>query len=606
MNIPTDFKDRLRERVVLSDIVRKKVPLTRKGTHFLGLCPFHKEKSPSFKVDDHSGLYYCFGCKATGDAIKFVMETEGLSFADTIAELASGCGMELPKPERHDIEKEKKTASLHEVLKLAADWYHRQLFTRQGKEALHYLQGRRISAEAIEQFTLGYAPEKRGSLLEALKEHGATEGILLEAGLLGTGERGEHYERFRNRLMFPIYDSKKRVIAFGGRILGSGQPKYLNSPETSIFKKSDVLYGEHIAQKAAFISESVIVVEGYMDVIAMHMAGFTHSVAPLGTAVTDLHLLRLWRLAKTPVFCLDGDTAGLTAMQRVAEHSLPLLKPEYSVHFAMLPKGIDPDDLLKSQGKEAMQRVLAMALPLSEMLWNKETAGKSITTPDDKASLEMRLMKHAETIADKTIRAYYQKYFRNKLWQVDKQAYQPGKKGKNEQKGKEEQPVSPAVTLLPASDSKEQFQQILLALIIHYPELLEDHAIHDALLRIDFIKPSLAVLRLHLLTVFEQKTEGDSQIPLEKSAHAHDIEYLCGENSLFKATIHHGFTSDAKSLWKYFLNQYNLTLIQTEWKAALHEMTESSMTRASAYQSQIVTLEEEIRELYQVLQQDDE
>jgi DNA primase len=611
MQFSVQFKEQLRSRILLSELVRRKVRLMQKtkGT-YLGLCPFHNEKTPSFKVDDIKGVYHCFGCKASGDAISFIMETEGLSFVDTVTSLAATAGIDVPKPDKIDPEMEKKAQSLYEVLRHAADWYHRQLFTRQGKEALAYLHNRGVTTDTIERFGLGYAPDKRRALTEVLKEKHMTEKMLLDAGLLGVGERGEYYERFRNRIIFPISDTRNRVIAFGGRIMGDGQPKYLNSPETSVFKKSDVLYAENFAQKAAQASGSVIVVEGYMDVISMHSAGFTTAVAPLGTAVTDAHLHRLWRLAKEPVFCLDGDKAGIAAMQRVAEHSLPLLKPGYSLQFALLPQGSDPDDVLKQQGAQAMQRVLSFALPLSEMVWRIETADKKIETPDDKALLDSNLRKLSETISDKTIAEYYLKYFKKKLWELDKAGWQ----GKHQKHNKESRvsasllPVAAEIAALPDFDVGEQYQQMLLALTLAYPHLLQEEEVAEELLRIEFVKPSLSSLRAAMLDILgsaEKISDKDFKLHLEKNGYGHDINYLRSDSSLAPCFREHA-GSDAKSLWYYFLNQYNLTLMQRERQAAIREMTEESMGRAAEYLLQIQELEKKIATLQLLLQKEEE
>jgi DNA primase len=361
MSLPRGFLDELRARVSIVDVVARKVRLTRKGHEYSGLCPFHNEKTPSFTVSAEKGFYHCFGCGAHGDAISFEMRAQGLSFMEAVERLAAQAGMQVPQSSPEEAAQSRRAATVLEALEAACKFYEQRLRLPEGREALAYAQGRALSEETIARFRLGYAPTGN-ALKAALVRDGWDESTLAEAGLIGVPDDGRSsYDILRGRLTFPITDKRGRVIAFGGRSLGDGQPKYLNSPDTPVFHKGHVLYGLAQARAAAFESGRVVVVEGYMDAIAMSQAGLAEVVAPLGTALTEGHLAELWRLADEPILCFDGDAAGQRAARRAAERALPELKPGKSLRFALVVGGKDPDEVLRERGRAAMDAVLAAA-----------------------------------------------------------------------------------------------------------------------------------------------------------------------------------------------------------------------------------------------------
>ena len=393
--------EEFKARLPLVDIVARRVRLTRRGHEHVGLCPFHREKTPSFTVSESKGFYHCFGCQQHGNAIDFVMATEGLEFAEAIARLAELTG--LPLPWRETSRGPAPDRTLLAANEAAARWFAGRLDTAAGAEALAYLTRRGVDRAAIERFGLGYAPAGRAALKAALEAEGYAEAQLVAAGLLVQPEDGAAYDRFRHRVMFPIHDRGGHVIAFGGRALGEARAKYLNSPETALFHKGEVLYGLSLAREAARASGTVIVAEGYMDVIALAQAGLGHAVAPLGTAVTEAQLTLLWRLADEPIVCLDGDDAGLRAAARLVERALPLLKPGKSLRFALLPAGHDPDSALRAWGRESLATRLNEAIGLTDFLWSVETRGVNMASVERRAALDRRMRDLAGQIADRDL-----------------------------------------------------------------------------------------------------------------------------------------------------------------------------------------------------------
>ena len=416
MAIPEHFLAELRSRVGLVDLVGRRVKLTRRGREHTGLCPFHNEKTPSFTVNEDKGFYHCFGCSAHGGAIDFVMNTEGLSFPEAVERLAGEAGMEVPQSAPRDREAEERRKNLYDVMQIAADWFEGQLAGLAGDGARQYIEGRGLTAATVKRFHLGYAPERRDLMKQTLMARGLEEGQLIEAGLLIKPEDGgDSYDRFRNRLMFPITDARDRVVAFGGRALGDQRAKYLNSPETPIFHKGDLLYNLSNARKPARDDDTLVVVEGYMDVIALDQAGLPFAVAPLGTALTENQMTGLWRLVAEPVLCFDGDAAGQRAAQRGAQRALSLLQPGHSLKFVALPAGEDPDSLVRAKGTSAFTDLLAGAVPLSEMLWRMQVQGKNLETPEQRAGLRKDLRGLVGEITDGTVRAYYGEHFKERL-----------------------------------------------------------------------------------------------------------------------------------------------------------------------------------------------
>ena len=409
MAITPQWKDELRARVTLSTLVQRSVKLTRAGREWKGCCPFHDEKTPSFYVNDQKQFYHCFGCGAHGDAISWMVDQQGLQFMDAIKELAGMAGMEVPTPDPQMAKRAEQRASLIDVTEAAQRFFVESLGAPGGKAARDYLERRGFSPQIMAEFGFGWAPDDRQALPKALGQFG--EEMLEGAGMRAHNEQGERYDRFRGRVMLPIQDARGRVIAFGGRILDKrdGVAKYLNSPDTELFDKGRTLYNLHRAAPAARQSGRVVVVEGYMDVIALANAGIADAVAPLGTALTEMQLELLWRMVEVPVLCFDGDAAGQRAAMRAIARALPLLAPMRSLSIVRLPAGLDPDDLIKAQGRQAMEKLLASPAPLIDTLWEFERDAQALATPEAKAGLKARLMAHVETIADPEIKALYRR-----------------------------------------------------------------------------------------------------------------------------------------------------------------------------------------------------
>ena len=437
MTFPVRFLDEIRARVPLAQVIGQSVKLTRKGREYSGLCPFHNEKSPSFTVNEDKGFFHCFGCGAHGDVITYLMRARHMSFPDAVEQLAGQAGLDLPEQTPQDREREKRQAGLHDVTEAAAKWFEEQLWKPSGKTALDYLRNRGLTDATIRRFRLGYSPDNRTALKSALKELG--EPLLIEGGLLINPEEGENresFDRFRARVMFPITDRRGRVIAFGGRIMGDGQPKYLNSPDTPLFHKGHNLYGWALAREDAAKTGTVLVAEGYMDVIALHQAGFGNAVAPLGTAVTEEQIELMWREVAEPILCLDGDAAGQRAAIRAAERALTILKPGRSLRFATLPAPEDPDSLIKKSGPAAMQAVCDQAISLSDTLWRVKFQPLPIATPEQRAGAEQQIRQILAVIPDEGLKKDYVYEFIRRLREAsrppprERTPWQPGFGGK--------------------------------------------------------------------------------------------------------------------------------------------------------------------------------
>ncbi|MES2338489.1 MAG: DNA primase [Pseudomonadota bacterium] len=414
MTLTPQFLDELRHRTLLSALIGRTTKLQKAGREFRACCPFHNEKSPSFYVNDDKGFYHCFGCGAHGDAIRWMTDNRGLPFMDAVKELVQAAGMEMPAQDRASAERAERAKGLHEAMADAAAWFTDQLNGIAGAEARAVLEKRGIKAETVRAFGLGFAPDSRGKLKDALKAYG--DPMLVEAGMLIAVDDKTPYDRFRGRLMIPIRDPRGRPVAFGGRIIGDGEPKYLNSPETPLFDKGRTLYNLDRALPAARKSGRIIVVEGYMDVIALAQAGFGEAVAPLGTALTEHQLDRLWRIAEVPVLCFDGDAAGQKAAMRAALRALPMLAPGRSLAFVTLPDGLDPDDLVRAKGPSAFEALLRSPEPLVDRIWAHELAAEPLDTPEQRAGLKARLDQLAATIADGNVQAEYKAEFRQRCY----------------------------------------------------------------------------------------------------------------------------------------------------------------------------------------------
>ena len=515
MRFSPTFLDDIRDRVPISDVIARRVTWDRKKTNqgkgdYWACCPFHGEKSPSFHCEDRKGRYHCFGCGVSGDHFRFLTEMEGLSFPEAVEQIATMAGVAMPVQDRREMERERERMGLLEVMELATRFFEDQLQTAAGAKARAYLRDRGLSGRTIEAFRLGYAPESRNALKEFLAGKGVHKGEIEACGLVVHGpEIPVSYDRFRDRIMFPILSSREKVIAFGGRAMSPDAPaKYLNSNETELFHKGQVLYNFARARKAvqgANGAETVIAVEGYMDVIALYQAGIANVVAPLGTALTEMQLDLLWKMTPQPVLCFDGDGAGMRAAARAVDLALPALKPGRSVRFALLPDGKDPDDLVKNEGRAPFDAVLAQARPLAAMLFARETSGGGFDTPEKRAELEARLKTLTQTIGDENVRRHYQIDMRDRLqalFQGDNPQRGQGrgqfqKRGPGKGEGRQGTPGPNAAGtgvisdrlarsgLVKVNADQPKLRESVLALtIVNHPQLLRDH--YDEISAVDF------------------------------------------------------------------------------------------------------------------------
>ncbi|MDP9810255.1 DNA primase [Rhizobium tibeticum] len=425
MRFSNSFLDEIRDRVPISDVIGRRVSWDKRKTNvsradYWACCPFHGEKSPSFHCEDRKGRYHCFGCGVTGDHFRFLTDLEGLSFPEAVQQIADMAGVAMPIADPVIEKREKERTSLLDVMELATTFFQDQLQTANGARARAYLRDRGLTGRTIETFRLGFAPDSRNALKEFLAGKGVAKDQIEACGLVVHGpEVPVSYDRFRDRIMFPILSSREKVIAFGGRAMSPDAPaKYLNSNETELFHKGNVLYNFARARRAtqgANSEATIIAVEGYMDVIGLHQAGVENAVAPLGTALTESQLELLWKMTPQPVLCFDGDGAGIRAANRAADLALPHIKPGRTVRFALLPDGKDPDDLVRNEGRAPFDRVMSKAKPLAEMIWSREINTGQFETPEAKAELEARLKQLVAVIADENVRRHYQQDMRDRL-----------------------------------------------------------------------------------------------------------------------------------------------------------------------------------------------
>ena len=474
MALPSGFLDELRARTPLAALIGRRVKLARAGRDWKGCCPFHGEKTPSFHVyDDH---YHCYGCGAHGDAVSFVMQSQGASFPEAVEQLAAEAGLEVPRAAPAAAAAEQRRHDLHTVLQAAAAAFQRRLLLPEGARARAYLHGRGLAEETIRRFGLGWSGEARGALAADLARDGIAPDLLVEAGLLiAPADDRPAREMFFNRVMFPIRDRRGRVVSFGARTLGDGQPKYLNGPETAVFAKRRTLYGLDAAREAARGGAVVVAVEGYMDVLALQQAGFGAAVAPLGTALTEEQLAELWRLSPMPVLCFDGDAAGARAAARAAELALPLLASDRSLRLASLPAGEDPDTLVRRGGAPAFRSVLEAARPLADALYDLLRAESGGNTPERLAAFRGRLEAAAGRIQDKTLASEYRRALLDRFFAARRRGAPAAR------------PILLPRSPPDAARAAAERCRALLAILLRHPQLLHD--VEEALNTLDLPPP---------------------------------------------------------------------------------------------------------------------
>ncbi len=548
MRFPDSFLDEIRARLPTSAVVGRKVKLRKQGREFAGLSPFNAEKTASFFVNDSKGKWFDFSAGKNGDIFTFVMETEGLSFPEAVERLAGEAGVAMPARDAQSEEREKERATLHDVLELATQFFEASLNARTGAAARGYLTGRDIGPDLQRAFRIGYAPADRSALKEHLSGKGITQEQMIAAGLLVSGpDIPVSFDRFRERVIFPITDFRGRIVAFGGRALSPDVPaKYLNSPETELFHKGLLLYNGASARHVARDAGTIVVVEGYVDVIRMVAAGFAHTVAPLGTALTERQLDILWRLADEPILCFDGDKAGLRAAHRAADLALPQLKPGKSLRFALLPAGQDPDDLIRASGAEAMGAILAAARPLVDLVWSRETDAGVFDTPERRAALEAHLGEIARQIGDDNVRRHYSQAFAERVaaffpaaeperpWRGERRDRdRPYQRRSSQQPGAAHRPIPVSDRLrrsqMLSGRATPPFREVVLVMtMVNHPALIARHL--DDFAHLEFSHGDLDKLRGAVLEIVAHG-EADDAAELAKALELRDLAALASRLS---------------------------------------------------------------------------
>ncbi len=628
MSFPKAFLEDLKSRFRPSEIVGRTVKLKRQGREYKGLSPFTNEKTPSFTVNDEKGFFHCFSSGEHGDIFSFLMKTQRLSFYESVKQLAEEANVPLPRQTDDDFRQDQQKASLLDVMELAAGFYRNELHRRPGARALSYLTGRGLESQTIDQFGIGYAPAAGATLHDYLAQKSIELELMVKAGLVGQPDDGRSpYDRFRDRIIFPIEDGQGRTIAFGGRTLDPNQSaKYLNSPETPLFHKGSILYNFRQARQACFRSEGsensgLVVVEGYMDVIALVEAGVQGAVAPLGTALTAIQLELLWRVSPEPILCFDGDSAGIAAAYRVVDRALPLLKPGYSLRLALLPEGQDPDDIVRRGSASSLISILNEARPLSDMVWQRELSVGPLDTPERRAGFEQRLRDILGTIREPRIQAHYKADFRERLGATFRRK-PTGSQNRPEFRGKAKPWFSsrreldtrgiPRNTEISAelrrsalvrsrSSEIQRRESLIVLTMVNHPELLEHH--HEGFADVNLLNPKLDRLRNEIIRVAASSGSLDRNGLYDHLSHTELVGVLSqlqGDNLLRQ----HPFASpeadfsDAERGWNHLLMLHQRTYaLQAELddaeSALANETTEENLARFVAVKSELLAMESE-------------
>ena len=564
------FCDELRAKLSIVDVVASKVKLVRKGREYQACCPFHNEKTPSFTVNEAKGFYHCFGCGAHGDIIKFEMEANNLPFMDAVKKLADKAGLQMPVLNREQHEEHEKKKTLYDIMELACQYYEKCLHLPEGAKGMDYFHRRGLSDDTIHKFRLGYAPSNNG-LKAYLSSQNINEKDMNDLGLLTIPEdktRRPH-DFFRDRVMIPIFDKQGRVIAFGGRIMGDGQPKYLNSPETPIFNKRRVLYNMNNARDKGFAARNLIICEGYMDVIALDRYGFGYAVAPLGTALTEEQIQEAWKVTPEPILCFDGDGAGIKAAIRSVDRALPILKAGYSLKYIFLPDKQDPDEFLQAHGHDAFAKYLENTTPLVKLLWKKNIDNQPINTPEQKALIEKNIKEEVAKITDETVRNYYQQEMRNFIYnELGQGAWVKKKQAQRIQKTT---PAAKPVISRPKIRLDDLVLKFVLSAMFYMPDLIAEYEEKIAMFDIGNQR-----LKDILDAVFEY-------------SHNHD-EIVAEE--LYKNIESLGYDRELKNLWE-------LQMLRQQ-KPYLMKLREEIDTKIA--EVQLNQLENEIKECLRLMQ----
>lgn len=591
------FLDELRSRISIADVVGTKVKLTKRGREYLGLCPFHNEKTPSFTVNESKGFYHCFGCGAHGDIVKFEMDANGLPFIDAVKKLADKVGMQLPSWSKESQEQNLKRKSLYEIMDIACAFFEKNLRMPVGAQGLAYFKEKRgLSDETIKKFRLGFAPNNNG-LKALLSSKGVSEHDMAELGLIAVPEdknRSPH-DFFRERVMIPIIDKQGNVIAFGGRIMDNSQPKYLNSPETPIFNKRRILYNMNNAREPAYGSKRLIICEGYMDVIALDCFNFNYAVAPLGTALTEEQIIEAWRVCNTPTLCFDGDGAGIKAAIRSIDRVLPILKAGYSVNYIFLKEKKDPDELLRSLGAPIFEQYLQRAKPLVDILWHKCKMNKDTDTPEQKALIEKETFDEVAKIKDDQIRNYYTQEMKKRIYYT----FGKGSIYKNTPTPNNNEPTqvnNPPKTAYKARRIKQENTSVyhfvkkpplndlvirgIISAMLLYPELIEKY--EEKLTAFEINDSRMAKVLAEIIEINQEDEHLDSETLIEKLK----LNFAAEIGDLWEINMYKSQKSTLPSLKAEIDNgllEIQLKQIDAELKECMSLMTQQPENSADIY-----------------------
>ena len=582
MYFSKSFPDELRSQITTSDVIGKRVALKRHGKEFSGLCPFHNEKSPSFTVNDQKGFYHCFGCSAHGDIIGFTMQIDGLNFKDTVIKLASDYGIPIPivVDEKQDQDQQEKIDRDYLLLENVCLFFEKNLFSNTNNQALEYLYQRGLGGSDnanIKKFRLGFASDSYDLLLKHLKSQGFSDAELLASGVIAKNDQGKFYDKFRNRIIFPITNNRGNIIAFGGRILGDGQPKYLNSSETELFKKGHNLYNFSAAKKAIYEQKFAVVVEGYMDAISLSVNGIENVVAPLGTALTLDQLQILFKTTNDVVVCLDGDKAGINAMRRTIDLVLPIISSKNLIRFALLPEGLDPDDFIKQNGWQSgrmeMQKLLQNADNLSKVLFDFEVKdlhldshGGNIMAPEKKAALEARLMQKINLISDANSKKYFAQYYKNLLFEIGKNKHFQVKNVINKA----------TISSNNLLDKQDSYSLAIIAIIANFPELKNYQDEFCILRDLEFKNQKLSDIKEQLINFLDQHLSVnllEIKLNLEKIIVDEVLKNKIFSTQFFDKNLDNARCKLQIFLLKYFYEEVSQQYAQT---LTLHDNIETS------------------------------
>ncbi len=613
MSISPRFLDELRSRITLSEIIGRKIKVTRAGREFKACCPFHHEKTPSFTINDDKQFYHCFGCGAHGDVIKFTMEHDNIGFIDAIEMLAAEAGLQVPQQTPQQAQQAKKEKDLYDLLEDATLYFENYLKEPRNKDALSYMLDRGITPETLSEFRVGFAPSDGNALREYLITKGYKPSDMIKAGLLKESTKGgQPYAFFRDRIMFPVPDRRGRIVAFGGRVLPEHlrppqrgdftPPKYINSSETPLFHKGRMLYGEPTARRAAAEDQPLVLVEGYLDVIACAQAGVRGALAPMGTSVTEEQILSMWSMipdfTKVPYLCFDGDNAGRKAARRICDRLLPLLEPGRSVSFAFMPDGEDPDSLIKANGVTGFKKILGRSLSLFDFLWAAYTQGRDLTTPELKAGVKAQLQNEIAKIAHKDVQTHYKSQLSQKVSDVffPRKDFSKRNYGGYSGGGQNKKHMIPVKPKSPNAHAKTLFPRVLLAAVVNHPHIFE--GVEEIFSDITLRQPNLERFRQSLIAALLD----DSLITREKllknlqeSGFAQEIRDICSES----VYVHASFCSptageeNVQSNWLEYYNDGNAAGLEEEihngWKRAYLDSSEEDEERLRALLSMKVS-----------------